>query len=930
MSSHAPGSGKPHGNPAGPLSNSSGAHPAGSPHPANARRPGPPGGPAANAAAATPPAVNGNHSLTHQNQNHRSLAPAAGGPAEYTRYDHDGPGPEYRGAPRTADYRNLDYRNHDYRGLDYRGMDYRGNDYRSMAADEPEDGAIDWAGAVWRYRYALLLPMLLGIALAAAFFTTRPNYYRSTARLVVESDRPTVLDDTGNLVSGVPPAELLLMQLHSDHVINYAINHPLLAETAAAMPPGELGKLLTENLVFEDALRRTKSDTAVAFLLHFDDTNPQFAVNAVAALSAGLQNFFTERSEAATSELKALITTAKDRLIPDLNQLEAEYRDFRESTELSWDKSGTMINPFREKQVQLQVRRLEIEDTMRDLGTKMTALHDVIESTQNPLLVVEVARQLMGDEMNSVRALLLEEKRLVTDRAIQDEDYSLNSISLERELIPLQLEREQLAAQYAPGHPLIKQLDQRLVAMRERLNEVIAQETARKQELRRELESPTGDELKARMAQAEMLVSGFVTALETREMVLRSQLSLIDEQIARLGDEAMKLAKAESDNDMYLRRIERAQKLLDQVEEQMTRINLANQDSSISVTQLNPPSLPTLISPILLKFLAVGAILGLLAGGGLVYLLESKSRTYRSSEEIAQTLGMRVLAHIPVDSHKLPKVRKGEVYAYQDIDPGLSSIHRPNSMTTESVRRLRTSVLFEANALGAQCIQVTSPLPEDGKSTLAGNLAASIAQTGKTVVLLDADLRRPQTSASFSLSDRPGLTDLISGEIAPEAAVHPTPVENLSVAPSGPIPANPAEALSMPQFGEFLEWLKQRYDYVIVDTPPLLIVTDPAIVASAVDALILTFRVRRGCRPQSKESAAILRGVGKTIIGCVVNRVDSTTGSSGYSDHYTSSYHYYGNRYSQYAKSAGAEGRKVVRRPSNNRLEPADTADQQA
>ncbi len=877
----------------------------------------------------------GSHPGQHSNGN-GSLDPMAGAavrPGEMADYQPRG-GVDYRSVdPRATDYRKLDYRNLDYRnlvyrGLDYRGMDYRGNDYRSMNADEPEEAAIDWAGALWRYRYALLLPMLLGIALAAALFTTRPNYYRSTARLVVESDRPTVLDDTGNLVSGVPPAELLLMQLRSDHVIGYATRHPLLAEAAATMPPGELAKLLNENLVFEDALRRTKSDTAVAFLLHFDDTDPQFAVNAVAALSAGLQDFFTEKSEAVTSELKTLITTAKDRLLPDLNRLEAEYAEFREKSGLRWDKSRNSINPFREKQLQLQVRRLEVEDMLRDLGTKMAALRSVIESTQNPLLVVEVARQLLGDEIQSVRQVLAEEKRTLTDRAIQDEDYTLHSISLERELLPLELEREQLAAQFAPGHPMVKQLDQRLVVMREKLSEVIQMETNRKAALRREAESPTGDELKARMAQAEMSVSGFVTALETREMVLKSQLTLIDQQIVRLDEQAMQLAKAESDDDMYLRRIERQQKLLDQVEEQMTRINLANQDSAISVTQLNPPSLPMLISPILLKFLAVGTILGLLAGGGLVYLLESKSRTFRSSEEISQTLGLRVLAHIPVDSHRLPKVKKGDVYPYQDIDPGLSSIHRPNSLTTESVRRLRTSVLFEANALGAKCIQVTSPLPEDGKSTLAGNLAASIAQTGKTVVLLDADLRRPQTSSSFAIADQVGLTNLISGEIAPEAAVHPTPIENLSVVPSGPIPANPAEALSMPQFAEFLEWLKQRYDYVIVDTPPLLIVTDPAIVASTVDALILTFRVRRGCRPQAKESAAILRAVGKTIIGCVVNRVDSTTGSSGYSDHYTSSYHYYGNRYTQYAKSTGAEGRKVVRQRSENRVESGSTVEQ--
>jgi len=826
-----------------------------------------------------------------------------------------------------------DYRGMDYRGIDYRGFDYRATDYRGNEPGGEGDGAtIDWAGAIWRYRYALVIPIVVGTALAAAFFTTRPNLYRSTARLVVESDRPTVLDsNSGEVISGVPPADLLLMQLQSERVLNYAAEHPLLADATQQIPKHELLSILAEGIVFENALVASRSDRATAFLLHFDDTDPQFAVNAVAALSAGLQQYFTERSETSVTELKRLITTAKDKLLPELNQLEAEYRDFRENTELTWDKTGIMINPYREKQLALQTRRLGLEDQMRELGTQMSALKNIIESSQNPLLVVEVARQLLGDEISSVRSLMAEEKRNISDRAIHEEDLSLASMSIERTLLPLEIEREEFAAQFGTGHPSVRQLDQRIAAMRGKLNEVSAQEATRKMELRREMESPSGEELKARTAQAELAVAGFVTALETRQSVLQSQIQMIDDQSDRLGDQATKLAKAESDNEMFLRKIERAQNLFDQVEEQMTRINLANQDSTINVTQLNSPSTPKIESPILIKYLAVGTLLGGFAGLGLVYLLESQSRTFRSSEEIATNLGMRVLAHIPVDTQKLPKLVKGEVYPYLDIDPGLSSIHRPHSMTSESVRRLRTSVLFEAAATGAKVIQISSPIPEDGKSTLAGNLAISIAQTGKTVVLLDADLRRPQTSSSFTAAHLKGLTELIDGSCGPEDIVHPTVIENLSVVPSGPIPANPAEALSMPQFNEFLNWLRDRFDYVIVDTPPLMVVTDPAIVASNVDGILLTFRVRRGCRPQAKESAAILRAIGKPIFGCVVNRVDDGSTGSGYVNHQSSTY-YQGRRYSQFAADSKKTGKQKEFMVSGNRqtsrtsAQPSDQA----
>ncbi len=805
-----------------------------------------------------------------------------------------------------ADYRDVDYRDVDYRAMDYRGTDYRGANPES---EEQIDG-IDWAAALWRYRYALVIPVVVGMALAAAFFTTQPNYYRSTARLVVESDRPTVLDtNSGEVISGVPPAELLLMQLQSEQVLDYAARAPLLAEAAAQMSMEELRDMLALGIVFENALHGTRSDRATAFLLHFDHTDPQFSVNAVASLSAGLQHFFTSRSETSMTELKRLITTAKDKLLPELNALEAEYRHFRESTDLTWDKTGIMINPYREKQLALQTRRLTLEDELRELGTKMVALRRTIDETENPLLVVEVARQLLGDEISSVRNLLAEEKRPVSERSMQEEDYSLASMTMERTLLPLEIEREQFAAQFGAGHPSVRQLDQQIAAMRDKLADVIALETNRKMELRREFASPSGEELQARMAQAELSVKGFVTALEVRQAVISSQMAIIDEQIETLGDQATHLAKAENDNAMYIRKIDRSQKLFDQVEEQMTRINLANQDSSIQVTQLNAPSVPEIVSPILLKFLAVGTLFGGLIGIGLVYLLESKSRTFRNSDEIANGLGMRVLAHIPVDSQKLPKLVKGEPYAYQDIDPGLSCIHRPHSMTSEAVRRLRTSVLFEASAIGAKVIQISSPIPEDGKSTLAGNLAISLAQTGKSVVLLDADLRRPQTSSSFTVANLKGLTELVDGSCDPQDVVHSTDVDNLSIVPSGPIPANPAEALSMPQVAEFLQWLRERYDYVIVDTPPLMVVTDPAIIASAVDAVVLTFRIRRGCRPQAKESAAILRAIGTPIFGCVVNRVDDSSTGSGYVDHQACGY-YHGQRYTPSSPASRTDSKK--------------------
>ncbi len=808
------------------------------------------------------------------------------------------------------------YRANDYRSLDYRGMDYRGIDPVSMGGE----GQIDWIAALWRYKFALILPTLLGLAAAGALFTTRPNVYRSTARLVVESERPWVPEsDPNEPVRSVPPAELLLMQLRSEKVLDYATRHPLFVDTLVDLSPAELKGILVENVEFEDAMQKSRSDRAIAFFLHFDSEDPQFAVSAVTALSDGLQYFFAEKSETSVSELKKLITTAKDKLLPELNSLEAEYRAFRESSELSWDKNGTVMNPYREKQLNLQARRLVLEDDMRNLATKLLAITSTIESSQDPLLVMEVVQQLLGEELFAVKQLLAAEEPNDSN-ATRDEDLALAKLAIERELVPLEIERSQFASQFGTGHPSVRQFDLQITATREKLNEVSAQETRRIAELRREGDSPSGELLKLRRQRAELAVSGFVRAMETNRAVLESQISQLDKQIDSLNDRATKLVRAESENAMYLRRIDRAQKLFDGVEEQMTKINLSDQDTALHVSQLNAASAPMIVSPILIKFLAIGGLLGGLAGMGLVYLLESQAKTYHSSEEIAATLGMRVLSHVPTDNHKLPRAAKGEVYPYRDIDAGFSTLHRPRSVTAEAVRGLRTAVFFDSNTIDAKIIQITSPLPEDGKSTLAGNLAISIARSGKQVVIVDADMRRPQMTSSFGLGDRTGLTELIDGTCDPSQVVYSTPVENLSIVPCGPIPANPAEALSMPQFGEFLLWLRDRFDYVIIDTPPLLVVTDPSIVASVVDGIVFAFRVRRGCRPQTKEAVAMLRATGTPIFGCVVNRVDHNTSATGYRGYQSSSY--YGRRYTNFTpdKSAPAAGEN---RPKGYVVSPA-------
>jgi capsular exopolysaccharide synthesis family protein len=280
-------------------------------------------------------------------------------------------------------------------------------------------------------------------------------------------------------------------------------------------------------------------------------------------------------------------------------------------------------------------------------------------------------------------------------------------------------------------------------------------------------------------------------------------------------------------------------------------------------------------------FLA-GGVGGLLLGVALAWLAEVTDRSFRTAEEIRRRLGLEVVGYLP----RIVPDPRTPVRATADgpvLDPTLCAYHRPKSPEAEAFRGLRTALYFNTHGEDHRVLQVTSPNKGDGKTTLAANLAVSMAQSGKTVLLVDADCRRPRVHKVFGLGDEVGLVSVIEAQATVEEAVRPTGVANLTVLPCGPRPGNPAELLTSPRFGALLEELRGRYDFVLLDTPPLLAVSDPAVVAPQVDGVLLNIRVTKNSRPAAERAKEILLTLGAKIIGVVVNGVgDKGTGYDGY------------------------------------------------
>ncbi len=264
-----------------------------------------------------------------------------------------------------------------------------------------------------------------------------------------------------------------------------------------------------------------------------------------------------------------------------------------------------------------------------------------------------------------------------------------------------------------------------------------------------------------------------------------------------------------------------------------------------------------------------GCLLGVLVVFGRVRF----STRIRDERDVDEVVGLSILTSVPSD---LPSSNRSAV-----------SFEAGGSIAGESYRRLRTNLAFVRVDDPVRTIVVTSPNPEEGKTITAINLAAVLAESGKTVVLVDGDLRRPTVAGRIGVNGGIGLTNILLGDAEPDEVVQSTDRRGLYVLASGPIPPNPTELLGSERARDVVEDLSSRYDYVVIDTTPVLPVSDAAVVGQYADGALVVLRSNRTRRSDAAEAVMRLQMAKISILGTVLNCVSSMQ--------WKSSYAYYGS-----------------------------------
>lgn len=253
----------------------------------------------------------------------------------------------------------------------------------------------------------------------------------------------------------------------------------------------------------------------------------------------------------------------------------------------------------------------------------------------------------------------------------------------------------------------------------------------------------------------------------------------------------------------------------------------------------------------------IAVMFGLILGVGLAFLSERLDTTVKASDELERLTGLTTLGLIPAISASAAIVTNSKT----------------GSLVSEALRSLRTNIQYLNYDQSAKAIVVTSPSSMDGKTTLSANVAIMLARAGQKVLFVDCDLRRPKVHRIFKAPNERGLSSMLAGQAEGDMTLKIDDIEGLHVVTSGPIPPNPAELLGSERMKQFIKSARASYDFVILDTPPILAVTDAAVLAPNADGVLLASNFGKTTKESMLAAKAALERVGARILGFVINGV---------------------------------------------------------
>jgi tyrosine-protein kinase Etk/Wzc len=371
-------------------------------------------------------------------------------------------------------------------------------------------------------------------------------------------------------------------------------------------------------------------------------------------------------------------------------------------------------------------------------------------------------------------------------------------------------------------------------------------------------------------------------AAQSQILASDAKLSALDTLAALYAADMRKYPETESEEERLTRQVGTIREMANSLRSDYERARIAEAVEIGDVEVVDPARRGVSVGPDKTIELALLILVSLALGSAAAFARDHFDTAIRQRAQMETVLRIPGLAFIPQISSRSPSSKPSLLSSFANRNQGhlntpdrLVTVHESRSAGAEAYRALRTNLIFSQAVQTLKRMVVTSAGAGEGKSTVVSNLAVTFAQQGMRVLLLDADLRRPRLHTIFNIPQEPGLTDAVLGRADMQDVARAVDVDNLYVVTSGIIPPNPSELLGSEHFSKLMKAWTEQYDVVLLDSPPLMVASDAAVLAAGSDGVIMVVRAGRTESELARAALQQLHGVGARVIGAVLNDPDA-------------------------------------------------------
>lgn len=774
----------------------------------------------------------------------------------------------------------------------------------------------DFVGALVRRKWILLPFIVAGLLVGYFYYSKQPPKYASSLKLMIWTQSPPTMVNGEAVVQPVSLGKHLSL-LTSQVVLNNAVKEGSFSNLKTFTGnPNPLSQL-------KGSLSAAGVDGAAdTILLTAKGPDPEELPTILNSVVTAYQKIINEDTAAVGKESIDLIAKFQDRIVEEKSKAEKRRAELIDKLHLSTDpRTGQYMNPNLLRLDQLKAQIAGIERSYREILDRIDSLTDIQRIAKDKrdellkVVAIEAAKYL------SLRA----EEDVATSQTKHDQNDRQKLVdqigdrmsALESRISELRLKRSQLKLKdVGDQHPEVLIVRTEMDFYGAQLSALTEQQVKLRASI--QSESPTTEETvkQANISPLSLseydkeLIKIYYASLKRESERLKKSIESLDNEVVEEDKMAAEIGVEIGELNRLTNEIKDKDGELKGMIDRLAKIaTVASNYTSTKIRVIDSPGNGYQVEPKLSMFLPVAGFFGTLVGFGMILLLDWADMSFRSPSEIQDKLGIPVVGRIP-----FIEKNKGKIIGKAT---GALAATKQTSAANEAYRSCRTAMLFMAKENNAKSILVTSPSAGDGKSTTAANLAICFAQAGYKTVLVDADLRRPRCHVYLGETKTPGLKDMVAGSLDYHSLIKQCKdYENLSMVASGGHPSNPTEFLESVQFKKLLTDLKSEFDFIVIDSPPILPVADATALSTMCDMVFLVLRIRRGVELASMKAIEILRMVDGNVLGVIVNGVDkksyySDYGKYGYNGY--GGYRYYASRYYEKdnAKYYKAEAEKV-------------------